>query len=435
MTRTLGIILMLLCASPLLAGEPELLRLHGSNTIGAKLGPDLVQGWLKRSGYQQVQTERLADEEQRITAISAAGVKLVVEIAAHGSSTGFRSLASGRADIAMSSRPIKEKELKQLASLGQLDGPQSEFVVGLDGIAVVVHHDNPLQQISKEKLRQIFSGEINDWSQLGGKPGPIQVYARDNNSGTYDTFKSLVLGKKAPLIANALRFESNANLSDAVAQDPRGIGFVGLPYIRQSRALAVSDDIPLAITPTRFTVATEDYVLARRLFMYLPQQASPLARSLVEYALSQRGQQVVAQTGFVSQEIISGHTDVGVGHAEYNSLVKDAVRLSLNFRFHKGSARLDNKARHDIQRLADYLAREENHKRELILVGFSDNNEAIPLQSLGLSIQRADGVADVLLGKGVVPHNVRGYGPALTVASNETARGREKNRRVEVWLR
>jgi phosphate transport system substrate-binding protein len=144
---------------------------------------------------------------------------------------------------------------------------------------------------------------------------------------------------------------------------------------------------------------------------------------------------VVADSGFVSQEIISGALNAGVAHAEYHQLVKGAERLSLNFRFHQGSALLDNKARRDILRLADYLEREENRQRELILVGFSDNNEAIPLHSLGLSIQRADGVADVLLSQGVAPRRVRGYGPAVTVASNASSHGREKNRRVEVWLR
>lgn len=428
-------VLILLVASHAVAAETERLRLHGSNTIGAQLGPQLVKGWLQASGYRKIHAESVAEQEQKITALSPAGTVLVVQIAAHGSTTGFRALAEGQTDIAMSSRPIKAKEIEQLKRLGRMNGPKSEFVVGLDGIAVIVHPQNPLARLDKGQLQQIFSGQLQDWSQLGGEPGPIRVYARDDNSGTYDTFKSLVLSKRSPLIATARRFESNADLSDEVAQDRGGIGFVGLPYIRQSKALAVADDIPLAILPNPFTVATEDYALARRLFFYLPEDATTEARSLAEYALSQQGQQVVADSGFVSQEIISGTLNAGVAHAEYHMLVKGAERLSLNFRFHQGSAHLDNKARRDILRLADYLEREENHQRELILVGFSDNNEAIPLHSLGLSIQRADGVADVLLSQGVAPRRVRGYGPAVTVASNANSHGREKNRRVEVWLR
>jgi phosphate transport system substrate-binding protein len=432
--RNLFFMVLILISSPAFPLE-MLLRLQGSNTIGAELGPELVKGWLQANHYQSAHVERTGEQEQRISAHSADGDLLQITIAAHGSTTGFRALAEGQADIAMSSRSIKDKEIEHLKGLGRMNGPQSEFVVGLDGIAVIVHPENPLARLDKGQLQQIFSGELHDWEQLGGAPGLIQVYARDDNSGTFDTFKSLVLGKRSSLITNARRFESNADLSDAVAVDRGGIGFVGLPYIRQSKALAVADDIPLAIAPDRFTVATEDYALARRLYFYLPESATAEARSLVEYALSQHGQQVVADSGFVSQEIISGTLNAGVAHAEYYMLVRGAERLSLNFRFHQGSALLDNKARRDIQRLADYLERAENHRRELILVGFSDTNEAIPMQSLGLSIQRADGVADVLLSQGVAPGKVRGYGPAVTVASNASSHGREKNRRVEVWLR
>ncbi len=414
--------------------ELRRLRLHGSNTLGAELAPSLVKRWLQGMGYKDIDERRSAAAELVISARAPGANLLQVEIKAHGSSTGFRSLKAGVTDIAMSSRPIKAHELEQLKQLGEMDGPKSEYVVGLDGIAVVVHRDNPLRQISKGQLRRIFAGEVLDWAELGGAAGPIRLYARDDNSGTYDTFRSLVLGKKK-LGDAARRYESNAELSDAVSQDALGIGFVGLPYIRSARALAVADDIPLAIMPNRFSVATEDYVLARRLYFYLPEQTHPLARSLAEYALSAQGQQVVAETGFVSQQIITGHINAGVGHAEYFNLVKGAQRLSLNFRFQPGSSLLDNKARQDIWRLVDYLGRLENRQRKLILVGFSDSNESIPMQSLGLSILRADGVADLLLSLGVAPRKVRGYGPAVTVASNETAQGREKNRRVEVWLR
>jgi phosphate transport system substrate-binding protein len=420
-----------------MADEQLLLRLHGSNTIGAQLAPALVKAWLRERGFDAITLEHTAAEEMAIRARSAAGEPVRIVIKAHGSSTSFKALAAAEADIGMASRPIKQKELAMLAALGRMDSPNSEFVLGLDGIAVIVHPDNPLRQIDKGTLRRIFSGELHDWSQLGGKAGPIQVYARDDKSGTYDTFKSLVLGKRHPLAGGARRFESNARLSDAVAADHGGIGFVGLPYIRQSRALAVIDGGVAAISPDPFTVATEDYALARRLYLYLPEKPqNALARQFIEFALSYAGQQVVAETGFVSQEIITGTAiAAGKGHTEYQQLVSGAERLSMNFRFHRGSALLDNKARQDIKRLVDYMTRRDNLRRELILIGFSDHNEVIPMQSLGLSVQRADSVADVLISNGVAPQRVRGLGSAVTVASNETARGREKNRRVEVWVR
>lgn len=438
MLRTLLLgLTFLLGAIPAMSAEQMLLRFHGSNTIGAALAPELVKAWLKRQQYREIAQQKTAAEEMLITAVSDEGNKVAVSIKAHGSSTSFEALAAGEADIGMASRPIKDQEVAMLAPLGRMDSHASEFVLGLDGIAVIVHPDNPLAQLSKEQLRQIFSGVLHDWQEVDGKAGPIQVYARDDKSGTYDTFKSLVLGETTPLVGGARRFESNANLSDAVSVDHNGIGFVGLPYIRQSRALAVIDGGVAAITPDSFTVATEDYALARRLYFYLPEQPhNDTAQHFIDFALSHAGQQVVAATGFVSQAIITGAAVVnGEAQPEYLSLVEGAKRLSLNFRFNRGSAFLDNKARRDVKRLVKYMAQRENRERELILIGFSDRNEVIPMHSLGLSIQRADSVADILINHGVAPQRVRGLGSAVMIASNETPQGREKNRRVEVWIR
>lgn len=438
MLRIMLVVLsLLMITSPVLSAEKRLLRLQGSNTIGAELGPALMKAWLEQQRYTAITSQRSAAEEILITALSPQGEKVSVSIKAHGSSTSFKGLAAGKADIGMSSRPIKDMEVAQLAPLGRMDSASSEFVLGLDGIAVIVHPDNPLKQLSKDTLRQIFAGEVKDWSEVGATPGPINVYARDDKSGTYDTFKSLVLGKKTPLLHGAQRFESNANLSDAVSVDRHGIGFVGLPYIRQSKALSVMDGGESAIMPDDFTVATEDYTLARRLFLYLPEKpANPVAQQFIDFALSRAGQMVVADTGFVSQEIITG-TAIAAGkkHSEYLAVTNGARRLSLNFRFHRGSAMLDNKAHQDVRRLVDFIRRRGAGVHELILVGFSDQLEAIPMHSLALSIQRADRVADILISKGVGPKVVRGFGPAVTIASNDTPQGREKNRRVEVWVR
>ena len=438
MLRTIVIIISLFVfTSQAWSAERLLLRLHGSNTIGAELAPALLKRWLAHEGYTEITQQRLAAEEMMIRAVSKQGETVGVLVKAHGSTTSFKGLLAGEADIGMASRPIKEKEVAALASLGRMDAPDSEFVLGLDGIAVIVHPDNPLVQLNKETLRKVFAGEVRDWSELGAGSGPIHVYARDDKSGTYDTFKSLVLSKQAPLRADARRFESNAILSDEVAADPNGIGFVGLPYIRDSKALAVMDGGQAAILPDAFTVATEDYALARRLFLYLPASAgNQTARDFIKFAISSTGQQVVAETGFISQEIVTGTgLASGMTHEEYRALTEGAQRLSLNFRFHRGSAELDNKAREDIRRLLEYIDREGARQRELILVGFSDQHEAIPLHSLALSIHRADRVADILISNGLAPRRVRGFGPAVTVAANDTRQGREKNRRVEVWLR
>jgi phosphate transport system substrate-binding protein len=435
MPKRLFPVLLLLAVGSTALAEPLTLRLQGSNTIGATLAPALVEAWLENQGVTSLQGVELAPEELRITGRTAGGHAVQVDIHSHGSGTAFSGLAAGAADIGMASRPIKPEEVSALAALGQLDRHDSEYVLGLDGIAVIVHPGNPLQRLDKATIARLFSGEVRDWAEVGGRPGPVHVYARDHKSGTWDTFKSLVLGK-VPLVTGAMRYESSEALSDAVANDPYGIGFIGLPYVLRAKALAVSEQGTRAIVPRSFSIATEDYALARRLFLYVPEKASGPARAFADFAVSPAGQALVTREGFIAQDILEGEQEhAAQAPAEYVDFTRGARRLSLNFRFREGSAIPDTKAVRDIERLAAYMRRPENTGRRLLLMGFADSNEGIPLHSLELSVHRVDTVADLLITRGVGPVRVRGYGSALPVAGNDTPHGRHKNRRVEVWVR
>lgn len=421
--------------SNMVAAETQLLRIHGSNTVGANLAPELARSWLSSKGYKIVSDKIIAKEERNIIAIKS-GNKLVLEIHAHGSSTSFNDFAAGKTDIGMSSRRIKAHEIKKLSSLGTLDSKKSEYVIALDGLPIIVHKTNPLSQLSKETVKKIFSGEITNWSQLGIANGKINIYARDDKSGTYDTFKSLVLNKKTPLVKNVKRFESNADLSDEVSKDPNGIGFVGLAYVRNSKVLAISDTETRALKPEIFTVATEDYVLSRRLYMYIPEiNPHPLAKEFVKFAVSSAADNIVTKIGFVSQEINSYRVEIPKNAPdEYRNSVKGASRLSLNIRFKSGSIKLDNKAVRDVERLVEYFTQPENKYRKLLLFGFADKNEVIPFASDSFSVYRADAVADYLAKNNIYPVRVRGYGQKIPVANNVTKAGRFTNRRVEIWI-
>lgn len=417
------------------ANDTQVLRIHGSNTIGANLAPELIRSWLAYNGYLINKDEITAKEERNIIATKS-NKKIRIEIHAHGSSTSFKDFAAGYTDIGMSSRPIKAEEIKKLSALGAMDSKDSEYIVALDGLPIIVHKNNPIIKLPKNTLKMIFSGQVTDWSQLGLPKGHINVYARNNNSGTYDTFKSLVLGKEMPLIKNARRFESNTNLSDAVSKDIYGIGFVGLAYVRNSKVVAISDTDTHALTPETFTVATEDYVLSRRLFMYIPEiNPHPLAKDFVKFAASSKADDIVKKIGFVSQEIDGYRVAVPENAPlEYKKLVMGAVRLSLNVRFKSGSIMLDNKAVNNIERLVEYFKKSENQHRKILLFGFADKHEVIPYVSDSFSVSRADAVADYLAKNNIHPIRVRGYGHKLPVANNVTWLGRYANRRVEIWM-
>src|SRR6516225_1719921 len=414
------------------------LRVSGSNTIGAALGPALAEDFLRRQGATSVKTVRGdKDDEVRVQGIlPGESVPKAIEIHAHGSATAFEDLSKSLCDVGMSSRKIKPEEATNLATFGDMTSAASEHVVGLDGIAVIVSMANPVQSFTKDQIARIFSGEIADWQQLHGPTAPINVYARDDKSGTYDTFKALVLGGKK-LAANATRFEDSRELSEAVAKDSNGMGFIGLPYVRDAKAVAVSENGTRPFLPNHFTVSTEDYALSRRLFLYTAvSPTNDLARKFVDFALAPNGQEIVEKIGFVGQNVAptQGTTIPSDAPDRYRQLTTGATRLSLDFRFRTASSELDNKALADLDRVVTFLTDLHYSGQNILLFGFADSIGPTEVND-ALSKTRATAVAQQFEQRGVNASAVVGLGSQLPVASNETAEGREKNRRVEIWLR
>ena len=213
------------------ADVTPLLRLSGSNTIGAELGPQLVQAWLASKGAQDLRREQTKSEESRIVG-TLNGAPVAITVTAHGSATAFTDLAAGACDIGMSSRAIKQDELANLKShgLGDLSADANQRVLGLDGVAVIVNEANPTDSMTREEVANVFAERMSarHWN----------LYARDDKSGTWDTFKDRVLGT-LPL-GSAKRFEDSRALAEAVSRDPDGIGFVGLPYAEGVKKLKIA---------------------------------------------------------------------------------------------------------------------------------------------------------------------------------------------------
>ncbi|CAI8764366.1 Phosphate-binding protein PstS precursor [compost metagenome] len=441
-----GLLLMMLCtwlplsvmasALPIPAQGP-VLRIQGSNTIGAALGPALVEGLMREQGLLKVHSEATdTANESRIVGETLEGRRVEVQLAAHGSSTGFAALKTASADLAASSRPIKDNELQSLIPLGDLKSAAAEQVIAIDGLAIILHPQNPLNTLDTGQLARIFSGQVKTWEELGGEGGAIHLYARDDQSGTFDTFRELVLsGHGKTLSGTAKRFESSEQLSDAVSQDPHGIGFIGLPYVRSAKTVAIADGQSMAMLPLNSLIATEDYPLSRRLFLYLPpKRDNPWAQALVTFAQSRKGQAIVAANGFIAQTIQAMNVTPNALMPEgYQALSRHAMRLTVNFRFEEGSASLDNKARQDLSRVLDYMKQHDKTDRRVTLVGFGDA-KLDPARADLLSKLRAMAVRRELVKSGVVLRDVRGFGAEMPVAANSEDEGRIRNRRVEVWV-
>jgi phosphate transport system substrate-binding protein len=413
-----------------------ILRVHGSNTIGAQLMPSLAEKYLKEQGATDVRRiPGKIDETVVQGVLPGDSSPKSIEIEAHGSATAFTDLAQSKCDVGMASRKIKPEEAAALSGLGDMTSPASEHVLGLDGIAVIVSPANPIQSLTKDQLSSIFSGAVTNWNQMLVPRRAIHVYARDSKSGTYDTFKTLVLGT-GNLVSSAIRIEDSRELSDKVASDPDAIGFIGLPYIRSAKAIAISDSGSKPLLPTRLTVSTEDYALSRRLYLYTPANPSnQLTVGFVSFALSKSGQDSVAENGFVAQNVTAESiATASDAPSEYKRITRGADRLSLDFRFRTGSAGLDNKALADLDRVVTFLTDLQYPGRNVMLIGFADSTGTNAI-NVALSKSRAKAVADQFAPRGLDVGLSTGFGSALPVASNVTEDGRQKNRRVEIWLK
>ena len=422
--------------TPSYGSEEKLFSIHGSNTIGARLGPALAEAYLLHLGAEVVKIYPGAREnEVRIKGyVPKLGKMASIHIAAHGSSSGFKAMKAGNAEIAAASRPIKAKEQAMLAELGNFSSRNAEYVVGIDGLAVIVHPNNPVSRLDLDQIAKLFSGEITNWKQLGGPDRAVKLFARDDRSGTWDTFKSLVLAKKYALAQNARRFESNAQLSKEVQATPGGIGFVSLNTIGESKPLMISDGTDRALQPYPLHVSTEDYILSRRLYMYLPEQnPDPEAKAFLDFVVSEAAQPVVASVGYIHQSVELVEPDLKTAPKEYQKIVDAYDRASVNFRFDKGKARLDNKALLDVERLSKFVAEQPG---ELLLIGFAEPNDK-PERNELLARLRADVVRRSLIKAGISRKLIRyeGYGNYLALSSAETLTSRIRNRRVEVWFR
>ena len=273
--------------------------IHGSNTIGAELLPALLRAYAED---ERLRFERetsgegtgalislIDDREQRLMA--------AVDVRTEGSSTSFPALLSGEAAIGMASRRIRSVEIGAFADAGigvGDDAPFREHVLGLDGLVAIVSDENPLGSLSIDDLARIFSGDARNWSEFGGADSPINVYARDEKSGTADTFDALVLAPRGlNLTIDAITYATNDEVSAAVAADPSGIGFTDFAHTQEARALTLETSCGLLVSPDEFGVKTEEYPLSRRLYLYTTGRTLPgKAASFLGYALSDAAQPV-----------------------------------------------------------------------------------------------------------------------------------------------
>ena len=214
-----------------------------------------------------------------------------ISIRGGGSGVGIASLIDGNCDIGSSSRPIKDTELDRAVTNGR---SLKASIIAMDGICVIVHPSNSVSALTKKQIKDIYTGAISNWKQLGGADEKIVVVSRDSSSGTFEAFGTLALDG-AKVRADSLMQASNQAVASTVSSTTGGVGYVGLGYVTSSvKAVDVN-----GVKASKETVLTNKYILGRPLFMYTNGEPKGLTKQYIDYILSLEGQKLVEDEGFV----------------------------------------------------------------------------------------------------------------------------------------
>jgi phosphate transport system substrate-binding protein len=258
------------------AGEKKSITIKGSDTM-----VHLVSNWAEAFMKQDPDVE--------------------VAVTGGGSGTGIAALINGTTEICAASREMKEKEKRQAREKGT---EVREVVVARDGIAVVLNPKNPLKELNVQQIAQIFTGAYTKWNQAGGSDKGILVFSRESSSGTYAFFQEHVL-KNKDYTPKAKLMPATSAIIESVSTDEDAIGYVGLGY-----ALAAGDKVKIigvkadanspAVMPSDETVINGKYPIARPLYLYLPTKATADVTTFVDFCLSDAGQAIVREAGYVA---------------------------------------------------------------------------------------------------------------------------------------
>jgi phosphate transport system substrate-binding protein len=227
---------------------------------------------------------------------------VTIDIQGGGSSVGVKSAGQDTVDVGMASRVVKDSELEEFPEL-------QPFAIAFDGIAVAVHPDVPVEEISLDDVKAVFAGDITNWSELGGPDANITVVSREEGSGTRAAFEDMVMGDDAVIVDTAILQPSNGSVRTTVASTPESIGYLSFGYLDDTtKALKVD-----GVAPSAENAANGSYPVVRPLNMMTNGAPSDAVQGWVDFILSDEGQAIVAEEGYIpvtdSDEGESGETE------------------------------------------------------------------------------------------------------------------------------
>jgi phosphate transport system substrate-binding protein len=223
--------------------------------------------------------------------------EISITVVGGGSGVGLTALIDGTTDIAMASRDMKTEEKLKFSEMNK---EIEEVIIAYDALTVIVNPANKVSKLTREQLEKIFTGQITNWKEVGGEDGKIVAYSRESSSGTYEFFKDEVLDKKN-YASNILSLPATGAIVQAVGQTKGAIGYIGLAYeTKEVKQLAVSyDEGKTFIEPSVASAKDKTYPISRPLFYMFDKTNAAKVKTVVDFALSDAGQKIVSEIGYV----------------------------------------------------------------------------------------------------------------------------------------
>lgn len=219
-----------------------------------------------------------------------------VQVTGGGSGVGISALINGTTDICDASRPMKSSEREKLKT--RFNSLGVEIKCAKDGLSVYLNDANPVKELTLDQIKKIYTGQIKNWHEVGGPNSKINVYGRENSSGTYVYFKDFVLSGQ-DYTASMQSLPGTAAVVNAVAKDKFAIGYGGAAYAKGIKYAKVKKDANSpAYEPSAETVKSGQYPITRFLYMYTKSKPTGAMKDYIDWILSSEGQKWVVKVGY-----------------------------------------------------------------------------------------------------------------------------------------
>ena len=413
--------------------DKAFLTISGSNTMGEEMMPELAKTYMETK--LNLKNVSISKSDNGDIIVSGQGVQgiLTIKIEMVGSEKGINKLVKDSCDIAMSSREIKDGEVTETVN----HSTNSEYVIARDGLAVIVNEENPIQELSKNDLAEIFSGQKTEWAEFGNYFGTITILTLDQNSSTNSIMETLILNRDVKKIAPDMqKVKSIKDLLNGVAKNKFAIAYLSSSKTADMKNLKISGYGMSPIAPSIQTLSTEDYPICRRMYLYAnTNKKGENVQKFLDFCNSSEAFESIKKMGFIPNSLECSKAMTPVMDSSQASLYRNlykgnACRLTTTLFFNNRLNQLDNKGLNDISRILAYQSK--NTSKNILLCGFANasGNHTV-------DIARSETLISIVKkefeSKGVRVESMA-VGSSVLVAG-KNASNQNKNNRIEVWMK